>query len=37
MNRKLEGNKPSGRPRCRWENVKMDISEIGYVIWAGMT
>jgi hypothetical protein len=31
---KLEGKRPLGRPRCRWEdNIKMVIREIG---WAGM-
>jgi hypothetical protein len=32
--RKLEGKRPLGRPRCRWEdNIKMDLREIG---WGGM-
>jgi hypothetical protein len=27
---KLEGRKPLGRPRCRWEdNIKMDLREMG--------
>ena len=27
---KPEGNRPLGRPRCRWEdNVKMDLREVG--------
>jgi hypothetical protein len=27
---KLEGNRPLGRPRCRWENnIKMDLQEVG--------
>jgi hypothetical protein len=31
---KLEGKKPLGRPRRRWEdNIKMDLREIG---WGGM-
>jgi hypothetical protein len=31
---KLEGKKPLGRPRCRWEdNMKMNVREIG---WGGM-
>jgi hypothetical protein len=31
---KLEGKRPIGRPRCRWENnIKMDLREIG---WGGM-
>jgi hypothetical protein len=29
--RKPEGNRPLGRPRCRWEdNIKMDLQEVGY-------
>jgi hypothetical protein len=28
--RKPEGNRPLGRPRCRWEdNIQMDLREIG--------
>jgi hypothetical protein len=28
---KLEGRRPLGRPRCRWEdNIKMDLREVGY-------
>jgi hypothetical protein len=31
---KLEGKRPLGRPRRRWEdNIRMDIREIG---WGGM-
>jgi hypothetical protein len=27
---KLEGKKPLGRPRCRWEdNIKADLQEVG--------
>jgi hypothetical protein len=27
---KLEGKRPLGRPRCRWEdNIKMDAQEVG--------
>jgi CRISPR/Cas system-associated protein Cas7 (RAMP superfamily) len=26
---KLEGKKPFGRPRRRWEAVKMDLQEVG--------
>jgi hypothetical protein len=30
LNGKLEGKRPLGRPRHRWEdNIKMDLSEIG--------
>jgi len=29
---KLEGKRPFGRPRCRWENnIKMDLREVGGV------
>jgi len=29
--RKLEGKRPLGRPRRRWENnIKMDLQEVGY-------
>jgi len=28
---KLEGKRPHGRPRHRWEdNIKMDLKEVGY-------
>jgi hypothetical protein len=31
---KAEGNRPLGRPRCRWENnIKMDLREI---VFGGM-
>jgi hypothetical protein len=31
---KLEGKRPLGRPRCRWEDgIKMDLGEIG---WGGV-
>jgi hypothetical protein len=26
---KPEGKKPLGRPRCRWDNIKMDLQEVG--------
>ena len=27
---KLEGKRPPGRPRCRWEDsIKMDLQEVG--------
>ena len=26
---KLEGKRPVGRPRRRWDNVKMDLQEVG--------
>jgi hypothetical protein len=25
-----EGRRPLGRPRCRWEDIKMDLREIGF-------
>jgi len=28
--RKLEGKRPLGRPRCRWDdNIEMDLQEVG--------
>jgi hypothetical protein len=24
-----EEKRPLGRPRCRWENIKMDLQEVG--------
>jgi len=28
---KPEGERPLGRPRCRWEdNIKIDLQEVGY-------
>jgi hypothetical protein len=26
---KPEGKRPLGRPRCRWDGIKMDLTEIG--------
>ena len=26
---KHEGKRPLGRPRCRWDNIKMDLQEVG--------
>ena len=39
---KLEGKKPLGRPRCGWEDIKMDLHEMGWGIggvgtWTGLT
>ena len=25
-----EGNRPLGRPRHKWENIKMDLQEVGW-------
>jgi hypothetical protein len=35
---KPEGKRPLGRPRCRWVDVKMDLSEMGWggVDWIGL-
>jgi hypothetical protein len=34
---KTEGKKPLGRPRCRWENIKMDLKTgCDGVAWIGM-
>jgi hypothetical protein len=36
---KPEGERPLGRPRCRWvDNIKMDLLEIGWggVDWSGL-
>jgi hypothetical protein len=30
--RKPEGKRPLGRPRCRWENIIMDLGEIGWAV-----
>jgi hypothetical protein len=30
--RKPEGSRPLGRPRHRWDNIKMDLREVG---WGG--
>jgi hypothetical protein len=30
---KSKGKRPLGRPRSRWEDIKMDVREIG---WGGM-
>jgi hypothetical protein len=27
---KFEGRRPLGRPRCRWENIKMELREVGW-------
>jgi hypothetical protein len=34
---KPEGKRPSGRPRCRWEdNIKMDLQKVGCGVWTGL-
>jgi hypothetical protein len=33
---KPEGKRPLGRPRRRWiDNIKMDLLEIGLMLWTG--
>jgi hypothetical protein len=33
---KLEGKRPLGRPRCRWEdNIEIDLQEVGCGVWTG--
>jgi hypothetical protein len=31
------GKKQLGRPRRRWENIKMDLQEVGWGEYAGLT
>jgi hypothetical protein len=35
---KPEGNRPLGRPRRRWEDIRMDLQEVkcGCVDWIGL-
>jgi hypothetical protein len=34
---RLEGRRPLGRPRRRWEdNIKMDFEEVGWGAWTGL-
>jgi hypothetical protein len=34
---KQEGTRPLGRPRRRWvNNIKMDLEEMGWVVWTGL-
>jgi hypothetical protein len=28
-----EGKRPLGRPRSRWDNIKMDLDEVGGGLW----
>ena len=32
---KPEGKRPLGRPRRRWEDIKMDLQEVGGVVGTG--
>jgi len=33
---KLEGKKPLGRPWLRWEDIKLDLQEVGWRAWTGL-
>jgi hypothetical protein len=36
--RKPERKRPLERPRRRWEdNIKMDLHEVGWRVWTGLT
>jgi hypothetical protein len=32
---KPEGKRPLGRPRRRWDDIRMDLREIGMGVWIG--
>jgi hypothetical protein len=32
---KPKGKKPLGRPRHRWEDIRMDLQEVGWGVWTG--
>jgi hypothetical protein len=35
---KLEGKRPLGRPRHRWEDgITVDLREIGWGVWSGFS
>jgi hypothetical protein len=36
--RKSDGKRPLGRPRCRVDNIRMDLGEVGWddVVWIGL-
>jgi hypothetical protein len=33
---KPEGRRPLGRPRRRWVDIRMDLVEVGWVMWTGL-
>jgi hypothetical protein len=33
--REIGGKKPLGRPRIRWEDIKMDLQAVGWRAWTG--
>jgi hypothetical protein len=32
---KSEGRRPLGRPKHRWEDIKIDLQDVGCGAWAG--
>jgi hypothetical protein len=34
---KPEGKRPLGRPRRRWDDIRMDLQEVGYGVWTGLS
>jgi hypothetical protein len=34
---KHEGKRPLGRPRHRWEDIKMNLQEVGCGVWTGLS
>jgi len=34
---KLKGMRPLGRSGCRWDNIRMDLREIGGKVWTECT
>jgi hypothetical protein len=35
--RKPDGRRPLRRPKHRWlDNIRMDLAEVGWVMWAGL-
>jgi hypothetical protein len=33
---KPQGKRPLGRPRRRWEDIRMDLQEVGCGVWTGL-
>jgi hypothetical protein len=31
-----EERRPLGRPRRRWDNIEMDLQEVGWDVWTGL-
>jgi hypothetical protein len=34
---KHEGKRPLRRPRHRWEDIRMDLQEVGCGVWTGLS